>query len=256
LPDSVVLQNHFAVAGVGELYTAGRPYVHDAAAREICRHAGYSRTAVDVGAGTGLSARALLRCADTIVGVEPSGEMIGAAFRHRAIRYVAGCGEDIPLTSDSCDLATVGAAYHWCDRDALFGELTRVVRRDGWVAIYDIELVKVAESPMLLDWLRAEYWSRLPWCPHHHDFDARTHVRPPFALVTDVVLHEVVPMTLDTAVSFVLSQASSINAVAVGSDSRDALQDRLRRGFQSHFPRGGAAAVGFDLPLALLRKTR
>jgi SAM-dependent methyltransferase len=227
--------------------------VHHVAGSEILRLCGRVARAVDIGSGTGLSARALLGGADAVVGVDPSVEMLGAAFRHASIRYVAGAAEQLPLTSDSFDLATMGSAFHWCDRQALFRELERVVRRGGGVAIYDVELAGLAEAPALMDWLRGDYWTSLPRCPHNGAFDVRLHVRRPFTIVTNTTLHAEVPMTLDELVSFVLSQASSINAVTVGASLLDALETRLRQGFARHVRRGVATAR-FDVPFALLRK--
>ena len=88
--------------------------------------------------------------------------MLEAAFRNPAVRYIAGGAERLPLSSTSFELATVSAAFHWCDHDALFGEVERVVRPGGWVAIYDVELANVIASPALVEWLREEYWPTLP----------------------------------------------------------------------------------------------
>ena len=221
---------------------------------EICRRGGRVASAVDIGSGTGLSARGLLACADTVVGVDPSVEMLVAAFRHEHIRYVAGTAEQLPLAPGSCDLATMGSAFHWCDRQAVFAELERVVRRGGVVAVYDVELTGLAGSPAIIEWLRADYWASLPGCPHNGAFDVRQHVRRPFSLMANTTLQAESTMTLDALVSFILSQASSINAVTVGAASLGALEARLREGLARHVPHGAAATARFDVPFSLLRK--
>jgi SAM-dependent methyltransferase len=254
LRGSVIATNHFAVPGVARRYAVGRPYVHHVVGSEILRRCGQVGTAADIGSGTGLSARALLGGAETVVGVDPSVEMLSAAYRHANIRYVAGAAEQLPLASSSIDLATMGSAFHWCDRQAVFGELERVVRRGGGVAIYDVELAGLAESPSLVDWLRGDYWASLPRCPHNGAFDVRQHVRRPFTLVTNTTLRAEAPMTIDVLVSFILSQASSINAVTEGASSLDALEGRLREGLARHVPRGAPATARFDVPFSLLRK--
>lgn len=251
---SVIATNHFAVPGVAARYAAGRPYVHHVVGGEIVRRCGRVARAVDIGSGTGLSARALLGCADAVVGVDPSLEMLGAGFRDASIGYVVGTAEQLPLTAQSVELATIGSAFHWCDRHVTFVELDRVLRRGGWLAIYDIELAGLAEAPALIGWLRAEYWSSLPNCPHHEAFDARLHVRRPFTLLADETLRAEVPMTLDELVCFILSQASSINAVTAGAASLGALEARLREGVAHHAPRGRASTARFDVPFSLLGK--
>ncbi len=247
-------RNHFAVPGVARRYAAGRPYVHDVVAREIIRHTGAVACAIDIGAGTGLSTRALLRCAERIVGVDPSIEMLGAAFTHPRVRYVAGTAECLPLADRSADLATMSAAYHWCDHDDVFAELERVVRPGGWIAIYDVELVDVFESPSLIAWLRNEYWAALPRCTHFGAFDSAAHLRAPFALVADTTERVELPMTPDESVSFVLSQASSINAVSTAFTSFEALERRLRDAVAAAFPRDLAATAIFDVPYSLLQR--
>jgi ubiquinone/menaquinone biosynthesis C-methylase UbiE len=243
------------VPGVAVRYAAGRPYVHDIVVREVARHTGLVPRAVDIGAGTGLSTRALLRCASTVVGVDPSVEMLDAAFRNPAVRYIAGAAERLPLSSSSFELATVSAAFHWCDHDALFGELERVVRPGGWIAIYDVELADVVESPSLVAWLRGDYWATLPRCTHFGAFDAAAHVRPPFELVVDTIERTILPMSGDDVVDFVLSQASSINAVSTAFAASETLEERLRHAIAVAIPRGLAATVVFDVPFALLRRT-
>ena len=251
----MTVTNHFAVPGVAARYAAGRPYVHDIVVREIARHTGPVLRALDIGAGTGLSTRALLRCASAVVGVDPSFEMLEAAFRNPAVRYIAGNAERLPLSSASVELATVSAAFHWCDHDALFGELERVVGPGGWVAIYDVELANVVESPALVEWLREEYWPTLPRCTNFGAFDASAHVRPPFELITDTTARAMLPMSADDFVDFVLSQASSINAVSTACAAFATLELRLRHAMAAALPRGLAATVVFDVPFALLRRT-
>jgi SAM-dependent methyltransferase len=209
---------------------------------------------VDIGSGTGLSARALLGGADVVVGVDPSVEMLSVAFRHASIRYVAGSAEQLPLASDLFDLATISSAFHWCDRQAMFSELERIVRRGGGVAIYDVELAGLAEAPALMDWLRGDYWTSLPRCHHNGAFDVRLHVRRPFTIIANTTLHAEAAMTHDDLVSFVLSQASSINAVTAGASSIDGLEGRLRDGLGQHLGHDVTSTARFDVPFALLRK--
>jgi SAM-dependent methyltransferase len=254
LRGSAIATNHFAVPGVARRYAAGRPYVHHVAGGEILRRCGRVDRAVDIGSGTGLSARTLLGCADAVVGVDPSVEMLGAAVRHAGIGYVAGVAEQLPLASGSCDLATMGSAFHWCDRQATLAEFERVVRRGGAIAIYDIELTGLTESPSLIDWLRTDYWAGLPRCPHNGAFDVRLHVRRPFTLVTNTTLRAEASMTVDELVSFILSQASSINAVTTGATSFDVLEAKLRDELARHVPPVAPATARFDVPFTLLRK--
>src|SRR5262249_18401379 len=120
--------------------------------------------------------------------------------------------------------------------------------------IYDVELAAVLESPSLVGWLRSDYWPRLPRCSHFGAFDPSAAPRPPFVFIADATTQVEVPMTLDEAVPFVLSQASSINAVATGAPPLGTLGQRLRNAFQTAFSRRLAATARFDVPSFLLRR--
>ncbi|HET9830856.1 MAG TPA: hypothetical protein VFP91_04085, partial [Vicinamibacterales bacterium] len=63
------------------------------------------------------------------------------------------------------------------------------------------------------------------------------------------------PMSADDFVDFVLSQASSINAVSTACAAFATLELRLRHAIAAALPRGLAATVAFDVPFALLRRT-
>ena len=48
---------------------------------------------------------------------------------------VCANGEQLPLPPDSLDLVTIGQAVHWFNLPALVGELKRVLRPGGWLAV-------------------------------------------------------------------------------------------------------------------------
>jgi ubiquinone/menaquinone biosynthesis C-methylase UbiE len=249
------LDNYFAVAGVGRRYAQGRPYIHSVVADEIVKYVGRVGLALDIGAGTGLSTRALLRCANHAIGVDPSMEMLRAVSPSRATAYVAGRGELLPFQAAKFELATIGSAYHWCDCHRLLREVDRVLSRGGWFAIYDSEFLGLARSSEVIDWLRAEYWAYLPRCPHNPAFDANSHIRGSFGLAAEVSLEAEVAMTLEEAVRLITTQASTIHAVRSGAASLSELEARIREGFRRYFPPDDAAAVRFVIPLSLLHKS-
>jgi SAM-dependent methyltransferase len=156
----------------------------------------------------------------------------------------------------SFQLVSIGCAYHWCDRERLFSETSRVLSPDGWFAIFDSEFMGLEESPGLIEWLRDDYWARLPSCPRNPFFDVSLHLRPPFALIARVSTEVRVPMTADAIRQFITTQASTINAVTSGAASLEELEERLRDGLRSHIPEGHHATARFLNPLCLLRKNR
>ena len=96
-------------------------------------------TVVDVGAGTGLLTRGLLRRGYRTFAIEPSPEMREVAERdlesnHR-FRSFAGTAESIPLDSQSVDVVTAAQAFHWFCLERARAEFLRVLKPIGEVAI-------------------------------------------------------------------------------------------------------------------------
>jgi SAM-dependent methyltransferase len=85
---------------------------------------------LDLAAGTGKLTRVLRAAGLDVVPVEPLPGM-----RARLEGALAGTAEAIPLADASVDAATIGDAWHWFDRARAAGELARVVRPGGVVAI-------------------------------------------------------------------------------------------------------------------------
>ena len=121
-----------------EAYERGRPPYAAAAiawvADELRLASG--ATVVDVGAGTGKLARALLETGASVVAVEPLESMRRVLARLvPGAQVLAGAAEAIPLPDDSADAVTAGQAAHWFRPDETIRELERVLRHDGGIAL-------------------------------------------------------------------------------------------------------------------------
>lgn len=96
-------------------------------------------TIADVGAGTGLLTRGLLRKGYHVTAVEPNQEMRAAADQLlngiEGYRSVDGSAEAIPLESGSVDLVTVAQAFHWFDIERARADFLRILTPKGQVAI-------------------------------------------------------------------------------------------------------------------------
>jgi len=86
---------------------------------------------LDLGAGTGRLTEELERRFAEVVAVEPDERM--RALHDTAL---AGSAEAIPLDDQSVDAVFVGEAFHWFDTAAAIGELARVLRPRGGLAIF------------------------------------------------------------------------------------------------------------------------
>jgi ubiquinone/menaquinone biosynthesis C-methylase UbiE len=97
---------------------------------------------LDLGCGTGQLALPLARRGIPIHAVDPEVEMLAEGLRAEAASGRAGIawrlGEDRSLARlhlPPLTLCTMGASFHWTDRDALLAELDRRIRPGGGVAV-------------------------------------------------------------------------------------------------------------------------
>jgi len=163
------LVNHFASAAAAARYAHGRPDVHRGIARRIGRGLRLSRKvdrALDMGCGTGLSARALGEMAELVIGADLSAAMIAQAARAAGPLYVVAAAEALPFAAGPFDLITCGLAFHWFDRAEFLAEARRVLKPGGFLVVYDHWFAgRMRESAVFEQWHRSEYLSRYPAPP-------------------------------------------------------------------------------------------
>jgi SAM-dependent methyltransferase len=116
-------------------YQRGRPgYPPDAVGFLASRlRLGPGRTVVDLAAGTGKLTSPLLATGAEVVAVDPVAEMRAAL--PTGARAVDGTAEAMPLATASADAVAVAQAFHWFDGEAALGEIHRVLRPGGALAL-------------------------------------------------------------------------------------------------------------------------
>jgi len=97
-------------------------------------------TILDLGCGTGRFTESLAAHFDAeVVGVDPSEKMLDQArrkLRDHRVRYERGCGEAIPLPTDSVDLVCMSMCFHHFNDQLLAAcECRRVLREAGTVVV-------------------------------------------------------------------------------------------------------------------------
>jgi len=161
---------HRLVAGFADaagVYERGRPGYPPSVVTALADALGLAPGAsvVDLGAGTGKLARALLAGGYDVVAVEPlEGMRKSAAGSLGDERVLAGTAEAIPLASGSVDAVVSADAFHWFDGARAVPEIARVLRPGGGLAILfnvpqfpDPPPGWAAELGRLLDELRPEH---------------------------------------------------------------------------------------------------
>jgi SAM-dependent methyltransferase len=146
--------------GFADLYDAVRP-TPPSGLGELLR--GYSNsqgqvTVVDLGCGTGLSARWCATWASRVIGVEPSRDMVEEARRHPTadVDFVPGWAHETGLPSSSADVVVVVQALHWMDPASTFEEAVRILRPGGVFAAIDCDWPPIVGSARAeREWLRS-----------------------------------------------------------------------------------------------------
>ena len=211
-------------AGVADAYERGRPgYPPEAitiAARELELHA-RDRVA-DLGAGTGKLTTALVAAGLDVVAVEP---LVQLRERLPDVEVVAATAERLPFADGSLAAAFSADAFHWFDADAAAGELYRVLRPRGGVALlwhlpdWGSDAPSwVAALGRLLDGLRTDH-PGFTADQGRGGFDRHGGFEP-FA-------HESVPYAFPTDRDRLVANVESISYVAA-SPNRDAVLERVR----------------------------
>jgi SAM-dependent methyltransferase len=94
------------------------------------------RTAVDIGAGTGLFTAPLAERVRTVYAVEPDALMRARLAAHcPGVTVLAGTAEHLPLGDGTVDAALSHSTWHWVDPDLAFPEIARVLVPGGLLAV-------------------------------------------------------------------------------------------------------------------------
>lgn len=123
--------------GLAATYDRYRPDYPDAVWKFLAQYGGFapSPTAVDVGCGTGISARQLMKLGWKVIGIEPNAEMREQATSYGdPIEYRDGRGENTGLPDRVADLVVAAQAFHWFRFDDALREFHRILKPEGCVA--------------------------------------------------------------------------------------------------------------------------
>jgi SAM-dependent methyltransferase len=92
----------------------------------------------DVGAGTGISSRALAGRGATVTAVDP-GEGVLRVLKSRStsrVRPVVGDGNALPLAGGQFDLVSYAQSFHWTEPELAAAEAFRVLKPGGVLALW------------------------------------------------------------------------------------------------------------------------
>jgi SAM-dependent methyltransferase len=138
----VSFADHFS--GVSAGYAAFRPRYPDALFDFLAREAPARDEVWDAGTGSGQAAVGLARHFSHVTATDASAAQIEHAIPDPGIDYRVAPAEASGLADISVDLVTVAQALHWFDRPRFWGEVRRVLRPRGVIAIWTYRLFEIS----------------------------------------------------------------------------------------------------------------
>lgn len=126
--------------GLAEVYARCRPDYPSAAVDFILAHCGLSPGSrlVDIGCGTGISARLFARRGLDVIGIEPNADMRRLAEAESDLPapvYREGRAEATGLPDACVDAVLAAQAFHWFEPEPALREFHRVLKPGGWAIL-------------------------------------------------------------------------------------------------------------------------
>lgn len=130
--------------GFSATYDRHRPKTPPELVTLLTRYIQRARPAlvVDLGTGTGLSARAWAATAEQVIGVEPNPVMHAEAERATTeanVAYRLAFAHATGLDDGTADIVTCSQSLHWMEPEPTFAEIARILRPGGIFAAYDYD---------------------------------------------------------------------------------------------------------------------
>ena len=164
------MNNTIRFSGKAEIYAKARP---DYAAglfayMKESLHISEGCVIADIGSGTGIFSRQLLRNGYNVFAVEPNADMRKKAeemlSEYQGFVSVDGMDSNTNLPDKSMDHVTAAQAFHWFDADAFKKECRRILKPNGKIIIVYNSFDESADSNKALADIRRKY------CPDFQGF--------------------------------------------------------------------------------------
>jgi len=211
-------------------------------------------SALDVGCGTGLSTIALKEAAKNIIGLDVSQEMVSSAPPGNGVSYVVANAEYLPFIDNGFDLLTLCQVFHWLDGDRFLTEANRVLRPNGWLAVYDNYFSgQMIDNPEFHSWYK-EYLARYP-VPPRREISFRPENTCPhgFQLIKEVKYENTIKLSLQGLVDYLVTQSNVIALVEFGREHIEEARVWLIRALEPMFPESGEREFLFTAPIWYLQ---
>jgi SAM-dependent methyltransferase len=131
-PDT--FKDHFSPLAAA--YSEFRPTYPPALLDYVAGLCSQRHAAWDCACGSGQATIALAERFARVFATDASARQLASAPRHARVSYTLGKAEDSGLERESVDLVAVAQAAHWFDLPRFYGEVQRVLRTGGVLALW------------------------------------------------------------------------------------------------------------------------
>ena len=126
--------------GFADVYDEARPSMPQYPLQVLQRYLGRRPTmVVDLGCGTGLSTAVWVGRCDTVVGVDPSTDMLAVASSRQlpGATFVRAFAHQTGLPDGCADVAVCSQSFHWMEPKSTLREVGRILQPGGVFATVD-----------------------------------------------------------------------------------------------------------------------
>jgi SAM-dependent methyltransferase len=133
--------DHFS--SLAQSYAQYRPGYPSSLFEHIADLAPSTGCAWDCATGSGQAAVELARHFELVIATDASARQIESARPRKNVEYRVGAAEKSGLPDSCADVVTVAQALHWFDFDRFYGEVNRVLKPGGIIAVWSYELFTI-----------------------------------------------------------------------------------------------------------------
>lgn len=203
-------EDHFSK--LAETYSKYRPNYPPALFEYFAGCCKSHNQAWDCGTGNGQAALELTKYFDNVLATDASKDQIEYAQHHPKITYRVELAEKVSLEDSSTDLVTVAAAVHWFDFEKFYGEVKRVLKPEGIIAVWGYHLFSISPE---IDIILNKYYSEILngyWPDKFHYVNTRYKDLPfPFNELTPPKFEMITEWNLDQVAGFLNSWSGTKN---------------------------------------------
>ena len=252
--------NFFSPKTAAARYAKGRPFFHPLIIRRAKEFLSLKKTlpvALDVGCGTGLSTVALREIAENVVGTDVSREMIAFAPKDKSIAYLVSDAENLPFDKNKFNLITISQAIHWLDKKRFFAEAKRVLKKKGWLIVYDNYFSgQMPGDTRFQNWHKELFLEKYPTPPRNWaSFTGEETEKEGFALLGHERIENIIGFSHEELTDFLLTLTNVIAAVEGGQEEITNVKFWLAENLKPFFKDTAEVNILFNAPIWFLRRT-